>query len=221
MRFLAIRRGTYLCCLLASGSPHSGVAIAQPPVQMRVEEVHPWRPPFGLERVGQSRAVAVESPYALPKGELTITARLGGREVAQQAVSLPDKPPRVARVWFDGLLDFDELTLTLKIPGNATPIELARQKISLPLFEADAIAVPEQKINPVDLNVILVPGDWLLLGPEQSGRLSLCAIQREEDQNILVAPRPVQRAGHLDRGQRRHLGTLQLRHEPCRVRDSE
>jgi hypothetical protein len=182
MRFLHIRRASYLCCLLASGSTLSGAETAQPPVQLRVEEVHPWRPPFGLARVGHSRAVAVESTLALPPGELTLAARLAGRELARKTVSLADQSPRVARVWFDGLLDFDELTLTLKIPGNATPIELARQKISLPLFEADAIAVPEQKINPVDLNVILVPGDWLLLGPEQSGRISVCAIQREEDQ---------------------------------------
>src|SRR5215213_155161 len=111
MRFLAIRSRAYLCFLLVSGSPHSGVAIAQPPVQMRVEEVHSWRPPFGLERVGQSRAVVVESPHVLPTGQLTIAASLAGRELARQAVNLPDKPPRVARVWFDGLSNFDELTL--------------------------------------------------------------------------------------------------------------
>jgi hypothetical protein len=187
MRFLHIRRASYLCCLVAMGSPPVDAETAYPSVQLRVEEVHPWRPPFRLERVGQSRAVAIESPQSLPRGELTVAARSAGREVARQKVSLPDKPPRVARVWFAGLLDFDELTLTLKVPDNATPVELARQKMSLPIFEADAIALPEQKINPVDLNAILVPGDWLLLGPGQSGRVTITAIQRGDDDKKLTA----------------------------------
>jgi hypothetical protein len=182
MRFLPIRRALYLCCLVAMGSPPADAETVHRSVQLRVEAMHPWRPPFKLERIGQSRAVVIESPHALPAGELTIAASLAGRELARQEVSLPDKPPRVARVWLRGLLDFDELTLTLKGPDNATPIELARQTTSLPPFEADAIALPEQKLNPVDLNAILVPGDWLLLGPGQSGQLTVCAIQRGGDE---------------------------------------
>jgi len=35
-------------------------------------------------------------------------------------------------------------------------------------FEADAIARAEMPMNPVDLGAILVPEDWLLLGPGQA-----------------------------------------------------
>ena len=111
-------------------------------------------------------------------------------------------------MWFDGLLDFDEVTLTLKSDDGATSVELARQTVSLPLFEADANARPEQIINPVDLNTILVPGDWLLLGPGQSGRLTVRAIQRSEDEKKVTvkawfesaAARPTSKELMLPRG---------------------
>ncbi|MBA3481572.1 MAG: hypothetical protein H0T51_07135 [Pirellulales bacterium] len=162
------------------------MAVAQPTVRLQIEEVHPWRPPFGLERVGHSHVAVIEASEALPAGELTLTARLAGSEVARQAVTLSDASPRLARVAFEGLTNFDEMALTLNVPGNATPVELGRQKTSLPLFEADAIARPEQIINPVDLGTILVPGDWLLLGPGQSGRLAVRAIQRTDDDKTIT-----------------------------------
>jgi hypothetical protein len=173
---------SYLCCLLAIGYRPVDAQSAEPLVRLQIEKVHQWRPPFALERVGQSRAIAVTAPNRLPAGKISLAARLGGREVARQAVTLPDKPPRVTWVWFDRLLDFDEVTLTLKSDDGAISVELARQTVSLPLFEADANARPEKIINPVDLNTILVPGDWLLLGPGQSGRLTVRAIQRNEDE---------------------------------------
>lgn len=177
-----VRLAGSLCCLLAIGPRLAGAEPAQLAVQLRVEEVHPWRPPFGLDRVGQSRVIVIDASEAIAAGELTLASRLAGREVARQAVTLPDQPPRVARVWFEGQLDFDEVTLTLRTPEGAAPVELARQKASLPQFEADAVGRPEQLINPIDLNAILVPGDWLLLGPQQSGRVDIRAIQRGEDE---------------------------------------
>lgn len=109
-------------------------------MQLRVEGVHPWRPPFGLDRVGQSRVVVIEAPDALSAGGLTLMAGLAGREAARQTVILSDNSPRLARAWFERLLDFDEATLALSAPGDATHFELARQKVSLPSSEADAIA---------------------------------------------------------------------------------
>src|SRR4051812_8309290 len=112
MWLLHIRRASHLYCLLAGASTLAVAETARPPVQLRVEEVHPWRPPFRLARVGHSRAVAVEATLTLPPGKLTLAAGLAGRELARKTVSLTNQTPRVARVWFDGLLDFDELTLT-------------------------------------------------------------------------------------------------------------
>ena len=182
MKASRLRAASYLCCLVVAGPLCAGAAPADPAVQLRVEGVHPWRPPFGVDRVGQSRVVVVEATDALSAGKLTLAARLAGREVARQAVTLPNAPPYVARAWLEGLLDFDEVTLIHNFPDSAAAVELASQKVSLPPFEADANARPEQLINPVDLNAILVPGDWLLLGPEQLGRLTVRAIQRGEDQ---------------------------------------
>ncbi|MCB9769899.1 MAG: hypothetical protein H6752_17005 [Candidatus Omnitrophica bacterium] len=72
---------------------------------------HPWRPPFGLDRVGQ---------------------------------------------------------LSSNHPASTT-------------LEADAEARPDEIINPVDLGTILVPDDWLLLGPGQSGTIEVAAISHDRD----------------------------------------
>ena len=61
------------------------------------------------------------------------------------------------------------------------PVELVRQTIQLPEVEADAIARPDNVINPVDLGTILVPSGWLLLGPKQSATLDFAAINRGAD----------------------------------------
>src|SRR5262245_12605259 len=108
MRAAQIRLVSYLCCLLAIAYRPVGTETVEPLVHLRIEKVHQWRPPFGLERVGQSHVIAVEAPNPLPAGKFSLAAWLDGREVARQVVTLPDKPPRVTRVWFDGLLDFDE-----------------------------------------------------------------------------------------------------------------
>jgi hypothetical protein len=155
--------------------------------RVRLEAIHPWRPPFGIERVGRSRAVVVEAPDSfLPAGEMTIIAKRGGREVARKPALFSDKPPRIARAWFDGAFDFDQVILIAAAEGSG-PVELARETIRLPAFEADAVARPEKIINPVDLNTILVPGDWLLLGPGQATQLAVRAIQRGPGQNRVTA----------------------------------
>lgn len=182
-----LQLATSLCCMLAADCPLFGAEPAQPAVQLRVEEVHPWRPPFGLERVGQGHFIVVEASDEAPLGELTLVARLAGREAARQAVILPEQSPRIARVWLQGLSDFDELAIWLDTADAASPVELARQQVSLPRFEADAVAQAEQLVNPVDLHAILVPADWLLLGPGQSGRLRVGAIQRGDDETTVTA----------------------------------
>jgi len=49
-------------------------------------------------------------------------------------------------------------------------------------FEADAIARAETPINPVDLGAILVPEDWLLLGPGQVAEVEVAAISHRGDE---------------------------------------
>ena len=48
-------------------------------------------------------------------------------------------------------------------------------------MEADAVARPDQVVNPVDLGTILVPAGWLLLAPDQSASLEPAAVNRTSD----------------------------------------
>ncbi|MEO6435932.1 MAG: hypothetical protein ABIP55_09240 [Tepidisphaeraceae bacterium] len=180
-------------CVIALTVTAPAAAPAQ--VKLRVEDVHPWRPPFGIARVGQGRAAVVEVAGDEPLPELTLSAWRAGKEVGRQAVRVSDKPPRLARVAFDGVFDMDELVLAAApapsaaagATANAALAEFARLKVELPPFEAGATAAPEKIINPVDLGAILVPGDWLLLGPGQAGRVTVRAIQRgEAKKNVAI-----------------------------------
>ncbi len=49
-------------------------------------------------------------------------------------------------------------------------------------IEADAIAKPDEIINPVDLGTIFVPHDWLLLGGQQSAFLTAAAIVHDGEE---------------------------------------
>src|SRR5207248_2882616 len=54
--------------------------------------------------------------------------------------------------------------------------ELMRLPATHPDLEADAIARPDKLINPVDLGTILVPSDWLLMGPGQKAIIEVASI---------------------------------------------
>lgn len=70
-------------------------------------QIHPWRPPFGLDRIGLPLDMAADNP----------------------------RP-----------------------------------------FEADALARPDQIVNPVDLGTILVPAGWLVVTDGQKGTIDIAAI---------------------------------------------
>ena len=150
-------------------------AAPAPQARLRVEELHAWRPPYGVERVGRSRVAAVEFTGERPAGEFALSACRGGKVLERQAVVVPDKAPFVARAAFQ-VYDFDEIVL--ESGAAAAPAELARERVTLPPFEADAVARPDRVINPVDLGAILVPSDWLLLGPGQAAQVTARAITR-------------------------------------------
>jgi len=140
--------------------------------QIRLDTGHPWRPPFGLDRVGRPVAVVVEADAASAQPPCRLTALLRGREVGGYPVQFPARPPYSARVVLDAFAD--ELVLS----SGAESVELARQLIHLPEIEADAVARADTIVNPVDLGTILVPSGWLLLGPGQSATLDLAVISR-------------------------------------------
>jgi len=154
-------------------------------VQIRLEPQHPWRPPFGLERVGQPITAIVEAASEeRPYREYTLAAFVEGKEVDRQVLNLAGhfssgKSPYTARARFAVYLE--ELVLFAKCRFQGEEVEVGRTKLPPAGFEAEAIARPETAINPVDLGTVLVPNDWLLLSAVQNGSVELAAISRAGD----------------------------------------
>jgi len=161
----------------------SGSAVAnecREPVtgQIRLEPHHPWTPPFGLERTGHGFTAVVELHSEVrPLREYWLSSQAQGKEVERKIVALAgifSKPPFIGKVTLTQ--PFDELVLFAKCRFEGAPTEVARQKVTLPDLEAEAVARPDKLINPVNLGAILVPYDWLLLGGGQKGSLEVAAV---------------------------------------------
>jgi hypothetical protein len=148
-------------------------------VQIHLDPGHPWRPPFGLEKIGRPVALVLESPTRPPSSTCRLTAFAGGKETSRSAVSFPHVPPYKARVL---LTSQAELVVLSSVPrAGEEPAELARQAILIEPLEADAVARAENPVNPVDLGTILVPSGWLLVVPGQAATLEAAAISRTRD----------------------------------------
>ena len=152
-------------------------------VRMRVEPGHPWRPPFGLDRLGRPLDAVVEVPSGpMPAGEYVVVGYREGKEVSRQGVAfLPkrDEPPHVGRVTLEAWPS--EVALWVKADPQARPVELARAAVKPPAFEAEAVALPEAALHPIDLGTILVPADWLLLAGGQKATVEVAALSRSND----------------------------------------
>ena len=159
--------------------PYSAVgAVDAPQVRIRVEQSHPWRPPFGLDRIGQPLVAVVELDAISPSSEYTLVAYCRAKEIARQTLTWTGQAPAVGHASFETRPT--ELVL-VATPAGGNPVELARLPVDPLRFEAEAIARSEQVINPVDLGAILVPNDWLLLAVGQAGVIDVAAICREEE----------------------------------------
>jgi hypothetical protein len=183
-------RGRLVCSLLALASAWQSAgaspdAIREDPTRsgptyrINLDAGHPWRPPFGLDRVGCPITAVVEASARPDQAIYVLSALSNGKQAGHFPVTFSAAPPYSARVTFAS--GADELVLTSKPAPPQQPIELARQTIRVPEFEADAIAAPDGLINPVDLGTILVPSGWLLLGPGQSATVEIAAISRIQD----------------------------------------
>jgi hypothetical protein len=157
--------------------PANGAGQQKPVAQIEIDRGHPWRPPFGLQRVGQPLGVVVKIDSDQGMSEYALVASVQGKEVSRSALRLTGKPPYRCRVSFDRWPT--ELVLLAKSKGAS--IELARRPVEPVVFEADAIARLDRLIHPVDLGTILVPSDWLLLADGQPGTIDVAAICRSGD----------------------------------------
>jgi hypothetical protein len=159
----------------AGGRPPDGGQV----FRVHIDRGHPWRPPFGLERVGRPITVVVEGGSRPEAARYVLASFRNGTELGRHPLHFPVQPPHAARVTLESVAD--ELVVMFEAPAGGKAVERARQAISIPHFEAEAIARADRVVNPVDLGAILVPTDWLLLGPGQAATLDVAAISRVRD----------------------------------------
>jgi hypothetical protein len=175
----AIRLSWAILALILTGADQRSPALG-PSLQVRVDRGHPWRPPFGLDRIGRPLTVVVEADQRpLPDQACFLSVIREGKTIATAAVNFPDTAPSAARLEVKDHADEVHLWWVRAADGERVPV--LRQKVDIPEFEADAIARPDRVVNPVDLGTILVPSDWLLLGPEQAATLDVAAMSRLRD----------------------------------------
>jgi len=165
----------FLCALASCGAEPG----PQPTAQLRVEPGHPWTPPFGLDRVGRPLDAVVELPAApAPGAEHIVVGHRDGAEVSRQPLSFA-RTGNMARVALDAWPT--EVALWVKTHAQADAVEVARAEVEPPAFEAEAAALPDRIIHPVDLGTIFVPADWLLLAGGQSATVEVAALARTDD----------------------------------------
>ncbi|MCX7424319.1 MAG: hypothetical protein NTW96_01570, partial [Planctomycetia bacterium] len=165
-----------VCTAALSNARRAEAAEAEPAARISIDDGHPWLPPFGLQRVGQppDAVVEIRSPSE-PTTEYCLVAYEQGKEIGRSALTLSGKTPETCRVALDPRAT--EVVLTAKPSGGAA-VELARQSVSRPAFQADALVQLEHPVHPVDLGAILVPSDWLLLADGQTGTVAVAAFCR-------------------------------------------
>lgn len=155
--------------------------------QVTIDRGHPWRPPFGTNRVGASPVAHVElATNSTHEQAFFLAEYQGGQEIRRQRLSLrlnptfppPKKPsgslPSYASVSLATATE--EVALQATCVHNHSTREVARTVVYWPDIEAAAEVRPNQQINPVDLGVILVPHDWLLVGTGQKAVVTVAAL---------------------------------------------
>ena len=91
---------------------------------------HPWRPPFGLERIGRPVVIVVEAGARPDAANYLVTAFSKGKQGASYPVRFPTEAPYSARVTLDR--DADEVVFSSDRKPPEKPVELARQAIRFP-----------------------------------------------------------------------------------------
>jgi len=188
-----------LLWLNALGTTHAADAQQEssaPLPVLTVEPSHPWRPPFGLERVGQPPDALVtfadREPWA---GKFVLVSYHDGKEVGRQELTWVGKRKRGFRHTAEQAPPYDarvalaegtsEVALLFQSAPQSSVRELARQEVRRPpSFEGEAIARPDRLIHPVDLGTIFVPADWLLLAGGQKAEVTVAALDRGSGADI-------------------------------------
>ena len=109
---------------------------------IRIDQGHPWRPPFGIERIGRPLIAVVDIP-ARQEGacEYALVAYLNDQQISRSVLTLTGEPPFSSRIPVD---PWPTLLVLECRPSNGTPMELARKALTPPPFEADAFRNPSR-----------------------------------------------------------------------------
>lgn len=146
-----------------------------------VDQGHPWRPPFGLDRVGQQPAVRLEltMPQDLPVREYWLVGYREGKEVERHSITtaLTYLPPYTVPFYAPP----DEVALMARCRLGAEAEEIARTALAWPELEAEAVVHADRRVNPIDLGTVLVPHEWLLLTGGQVAVIDVAALSRGRD----------------------------------------
>jgi hypothetical protein len=111
-------------------------------VKVRVDQGHPWRPPFGVNRVGAPIAAHVElTSDKPPQREYFLAAYRSGREIERQPLKIAGKKsPFFGNAQFNTLPE--AVVLFARCTGDGPTEELARQAVAWREIEAEAVARP-------------------------------------------------------------------------------
>lgn len=143
-----------------------------------VDTGHPWRPPFGINRVGAPLQAHVELG-ALPGPDqrcVVITYRDGRQAEVHPMVFTGPKAPFWSTVELKAIPD--EIAVALENVAAGQIQELRRQPVTQPELAVEAVVRPNRVINPVDLGAVFVPHDWLLLAKGQDATVEIAALSR-------------------------------------------
>lgn len=151
---------------------------AQQEIDIRFENVHPWRPPFGLERVGQSTEAIIRVNNNNGDQEYIAAFLDGNNEIKRQNLQFDNNTARILIP-----AQCKEMLVIKKQQGDIKTI--MRKSISLPAFECNATARPKELVHPIDAGVILVPADWLLLQEGQTTIIDIAVISRKGTKNSI------------------------------------
>ena len=156
-----------------------------------VDQGSPWRPPFGLDRVGARAMVHVQliTRQALPR-ELFIVSYQGGQEIERHKLAFSSNPSAYAAIGLGppaaeaaplfahaSLASLPSAVAVQALCENGSA-ELLHEEVSWPEIEAATLARPERAVNPVDLGAILPPHDWLLLRAGEVAVVDVAALSR-------------------------------------------
>lgn len=156
-------------------------ATAEPAVlQVSVDRGHPWRPPFGIERVGAPLHARV-TLTGKPDGDRAywVDAYAAGQLAGSHALEFTGE----GTTWWAAVKLVgvpDEVRVMARDKAGGAPVELLLQPVVAPALEAEAVARSDRAVNPVDLGAILVPEDWILLGGGQSAVVEVAALSRSQ-----------------------------------------